>query len=255
MNVPSVDPNAARATLERFQAEQRKVANVALLAEKASKRLRDFIKVAWPTVEPATKFIPGFHIDAVCEYLEAVTKGQIRDLILNMPPRHMKSLLVSVFWPAWEWTQKPSTRWLYSSYAIKLSTEHSVTCRRVIEAPWYREAFGSVFTLRGDQNEKMKFENNRSGYRMATSVGGSNTGMGADRLIADDPHNVKEAESDLIREKVIEWWGGVMTTRRNDPKTSSRVIVMQRVHDADLTGHLLRQGGYEHLCLSAEYEP
>lgn len=255
MTSASLPQELARINLERFQAEQRKVQNIASLAEKASKRLRDFVPVAWSTVEPATAFVPGWHIDAICEYLEAVTNGQIQDLIINMPPRHMKSLLVSVFWPAWEWTRKPSTRWLYSSYAESLSLLHSLSCRRVIEAPWYRQAFGSMFTLRSDLNTQKKFENNRSGYRMATSVSGSTTGHGADRLVADDPHNVQEAESDVIRQSVIDWWGGVMTTRRNDPKTSSRVIVMQRVHDADLTGHLLRQGGYEHLCLSAEYEP
>ena len=206
-------------------------------------------------VEPGTPYVHGWHIDAICEHLEAVTRGEIRDLLINMPPRHAKSLTVSVFWPCWEWIRRPERRWLFSSYAASLSIRDSLKCRRLIESPWYQRNWGGRYRLTSDQNAKVRFENDRTGYRLATSVGGSNTGEGADRLVADDPHNVQEAESAPIREATLLWWDEVMSTRRNDPKTGARVIVMQRTHEADLSGHVLAKGGYEHLCLPAEFEP
>src|SRR5215475_4401056 len=107
--------------------------------ELAGRSLSEFVRQAWVVVEPATPFVPGWHIDAIIEHLEAVSRGKIRNLLINVPPRHMKSLLVSVFWPAWEWISWPARRWLYSSYAASLSMRDSVKCRRLIESPWYQE--------------------------------------------------------------------------------------------------------------------
>lgn len=211
-------------------------------------------------VEPATEYVHGWHIDAICDHLEAITRGWIRNLIINVPPRYMKSLLVSVFWPTWSWTWQPQLRYLFSSYAEKLAIRDSVKSRRLINSPWYQARWGQMFRLTGDQNEKMRFENSKTGYRIATSVGGSATGEGGDVVVVDDPHKTQEAESQAIRESVLEWWDETMSTRLNDPKTGAKVIVMQRVHELDLTGHVLekmQEGGesYEHLCLPAEYEP
>jgi predicted phage terminase large subunit-like protein len=166
----------------------------------------------------------------------------------------MKSLLVSVFWPAWEWIRWPERRWLYSAYAASLSIRDSVKFRRLIESPWYQSRWTDRFSLTSDQNTKVRVDNSRSGYRIATSVGGSATGEGGDRIICDDPHNVQEVESDSVRKGTLDWWDVVMSTRVNDPKTSAMVVVMQRCHQQDLSGHLLEQGGFEHLCLPAEYE-
>jgi len=199
-------------------------------------------------------FIRGRHIDAIIDHLEAVSYGHIRRLLINVPPRHMKSLLVSVFWPAWEWTRWPERRWLYSSYAANLSARDSLVCRRLVESPWYRARWGHIFVLTGDQNVKTRFENNRSAYRLSTSVGGSVTGEGGDRLVCDDPHKVDEVESDAVRKGTLDWWDSTMSTRVNDPKTTAMVVVAQRCHQQDLSGHLLEQGGWEHLCLPAEYE-
>src|SRR5688572_24031655 len=167
--------------------------------EVARRSLREFICQAWPTVEPATEFVPGWHLDAICDHLEAVTRGGLRNLVINIPPRHMKSLAVSVFWPCWEWITLPERRWLFSSYAASLSIRDSLKCRRLIESPWYRANWGDRFQLTSDQNAKQRFENNKSGYRLATSVGGTATGEGGDRIVVDDPHNVNEAESTLVR--------------------------------------------------------
>jgi hypothetical protein len=223
-------------------------------SELATRHFRDFIRLAWPIVEPATLFVPGWHIDAMAEHLEAVTRGQIRNLLINVPPRHMKSLLVAVFWPAWEWIRHPERRWLYSSYSAQLSIRDSVKCRRLTESPWYQQRWGHLFALTSDQNTKGRFDNDRSGYRLSTSVGGSATGEGGDRIVCDDPNNVNEVESDTVRKSVNEWFDVVMSTRVNDPKSTAKVVVMQRCHEEDLSGHLLEQGGWEHLCLPAEYE-
>ena len=167
----------------------------------------------------------------------------------------MKSLTVSVFWPVWEWIRFPHRRWLFASYALSLSVRDSLKCRRLIESPWFQERWGDRFQLTGDQNRKERFENNKTGHRIATSVGGSATGEGGDRVVVDDPHNVRHRESDPIRRATLVWWDETMSTRLNDPKTGARVIVMQRIHEKDLSGHVLEQGGYEHLCLPAEFEP
>jgi predicted phage terminase large subunit-like protein len=222
--------------------------------ELATRRLGEFVRQAWPVIEPLTPFVPGWHIDAIIEHLEAVTRGELRQLLINVPPRHMKSLLVSVLWPAWEWILRPERRWLYSSYAASLSIRDSVKCRTLIDSPWYQRFWGDRFSLASDQNTKTRFDNDRSGYRIATSVGGAATGEGGDRVICDDPHNVQEAESDSIRKGTLDWWDVVMSTRVNDPRTAAKVVVMQRCHQRDLSGHLLEQGGYEHLCLPAEFE-
>src|SRR3984893_287308 len=222
--------------------------------ELAERNLRDFVRLAWHVVEPSTPFMDGWHIDAITDHLEAITRGEIRNLLINVPPRHMKSLLVSVFWPCWEWLRCPQRRWLFSSYAASLSIRDSVKCRRLIESPWYQANWGDRFSLTGDQNAKARFENDRTGYRLATSVGGAATGEGGDRIVCDDPHNVQEAESDAVRQGTLDWWDVVMSTRLNDPRTAVKVIVMQRCHERDLSGHVLEQGGWEHLCLPAEYD-
>lgn len=219
--------------------------------------LSQFIRESWHVIEPGTPYVHGWHIDAISEHLEAVSAGQIHRLIINMPPRHMKSILVSVCWPAWEWTYRPETRALFASYAQTLSVRDSLKCRRLILSPWYQKHWGDQFQLTGDQNAKVRFENSRTGFRLATSVGGVGTGEGGDRVVVDDAHNAKEAESEAIRTSVLDWWDQAMSTRLNDPQTGAYIIVMQRVHEQDLVGHILERhpGEYEHLCLPARFEP
>lgn len=127
-------------------------------------------------------------------------------------------------------------------------------CRRLIESTWYQQRWADRFALTSDQNTKGRFDNNRSGYRLSTSVGGAATGEGGDRVVCDDPHNVQEAESDSVRKGALNWWDVVMSTRVNDPKITAKVVVMQRCHQQDLSGHLMEQGGWEHLRLPAVYE-
>lgn len=221
--------------------------------ELARRSLYEFVKQAWEHVDP-DPFVDGIHIQAICQHLEAVERGEIRNLVINIPPRHSKSILVAVMWPAWRWIDKPEMRWLFCSYARNLSIRDSVKCRRLILSPWYQDRWGDRFRLMDDQNAKIRFDNDKNGYRLATSVDGEGTGQGGDRIVVDDPHNVKESESDVQRQHALDWWDGTMATRGNNPKTVARVIVMQRVHEGDLTGHVIGRGTYEHLCLPAEYE-
>jgi predicted phage terminase large subunit-like protein len=226
-----------------------------MLRKLAEMRLADFTRQAWHIVEPGTPIAWNWHIDAICSHLEAVTDGRIRNLLINIPPRCMKSLLVSVFWPVWSWLRRPSTRWIFSSYSQVLSTRDSLKCRRILESDWFQRNWSSRFAITSDQNQKTRFENDQSGGRIATSVGGIVTGEGGDFIVVDDPHNVLEALSDVQRESALIWWDEAMTTRLNSPTKGGRVIVMQRLHERDLAGHVLEQGGYEHLCLPMEFEP
>ena len=225
------------------------------MMEKARRDLHEFVMQAWHVLEPGTGFVDGMHVQAICAHLQAITEGRLANLIINVPPGHAKSLLTAVFWPAWWWIHAPQTRFLFASYSMTLSVRDSVRCRRLIESPWYRERWGSLYQLTSDQNQKHRFENNRTGYRIATSVGGSATGERADVVVVDDPHSVAQAVSDVERRTAVEWWNGTMSTRLNDLRTGHKVVIQQRLHEADLTGDLLQKGGYELLCLPAEFEP
>lgn len=234
----------------------------------AERSLAAFARQAWRQVEPSRPYSHNWHIDMICEHLEAVSRREIRNLIINIPPRHMKSLLVSVFWPAWSWgpNNKPHEEWLTAAYHPKLSTRDAVKTRRIVESEWYLKNWATNFypqddapeeidsIIRKDQNEKMNYQNVAGGVRLSTSPKGLGTGGGGDILCVDDPHKVKGVESNVQREAVIEWWDEEMSSRGNDSTTVCKVITMQRVHDKDLSGHCLDKGGYHHLCIPFEYE-
>lgn len=224
-------------------------------AEDMRREFRRFVKEAWHVVEPGKEFKGGWHIDAICDHLTYVSLGDIDDLVINIPPRHSKSTIVAVMWPAWEWVWRPSTQWLFATYAIALTLRDSVKCRRLIQSPWYQQHFGDVFALSSDLNQKGRFDNDHNGYRLATSVGGTATGEGGDRIVVDDAHNMKEINSDTIRKGVIDWWRDVMSTRGNDPKKLGRVIIAQRGHHQDLPGHVLSSGNWVHLNLPGYFVP
>ncbi len=225
-----------------------------LRAEKARRSLKEFVKQAWPILEPGTTLVEGVHLEAICMHLQAVTEGRIQNLIINVPPGHAKSLLTCVFWPAWTWIEHPESRWLFSSYREPLAVRDSLKCRRLIESDWYQQNWGDRFRLSTDQNQKQRFENDRAGYRVVVPMS-AGTGERGDYVVVDDPHSVEQAESDAERTRAVEWWNGSMSTRLNDLSKGVMVVIQQRLHEADLTGDLLTRGGYEHLCLPAEFEP
>lgn len=223
-------------------------------ARTLSGSLRLFIEAAWPIVEPAYRYKHNYHIDAMCDALEAASRREILRLLLNIPPRHMKSLTTEVFWPAWWWTFEPEIRFLTASYGDQLAVRDARKQRMLIVHQWFRNLWGDVFSLLPDQNTKSRFENDKLGYRIATSVGGVGTGEGGDVIIIDDPHKTDEIESEVEREAVIDWHDGTISTRFNEPDRGVEVLIMQRLHQKDLAGHVLEQGGWEHICIPAEYD-
>ena len=218
----------------------------------AAKSFREFFKQAWHVIEPSTVFVPNWHIDAECDHAQAVTEGRVQNLVVNQPPRTLKSTIWSVAWPAWEWIEHPETRWVFSSYHGPLSLRDSVACRRLIESPWYQQRWGDRYRLMGDQNVKSHYDNDKGGRRIATSVDSGNTGWGGQRVICDDPNGA--SEGDAVRRHTIEWWDQTMSSRLDDKRTGARVVIQQRVHEDDLTGHLIAKGGWDHLCIPMEFE-
>lgn len=223
----------------------------------AEESLRSFITYMWDVLEPGREFVPGWSVDAICEHLEAVSNGEIRRLLINVPPGCMKSMTTDVFWPAWEWgpRNEPSIRYVSASYSEALTTRDNRRTRNLIGSDRYQAAWGDRFQISGDQNAKVRYENNKTGFRIATSVGGLGTGERGDRFVIDDPHNIKESESDAVRETALQWFTEVVPTRVNDPEKSAIIVIMQRVHERDISGLMLREDlGYEYLCLPMEYE-
>ena len=224
-------------------------------AEMARRWLREFIKAAWHVIEPGVPYKHNWHIDAICDHLQSVCDGGIKRLIINIPPRHAKSTICSVALPCWDWINNPQEQYLFASYAQQLSIRDSLKCRRLIQSPWYQAHFGNAFQLTGDQNQKGRFDNDRNGYRIATSVDAGVTGEGGSKIVIDDAHNVRDVESQATRQTTLDWWDQAMSTRLNDPTTGAYIIIMQRVHEKDIVGHILaKDHGWDHLCLPAEYE-
>ncbi len=216
-------------------------------------RLAAFTRKTFATVDPGAAYKHNWHIDLIAEYLEACTRREITRLVINVPPRYLKSISVSVAWPAWLLGKNPSERILAASYAEILALKHSMDCRLVIQSDWYRRVFpGTVLT--GDQNEKRKFVTTARGHRFATSVGASTIGEGGRFLIVDDPLNAAQAVSDVERERANTWFDQGFSTRLDDKENGVIVLVMQRLHADDLSGHLLAKGGWEHLCIPAVAE-
>ena len=225
--------------------------------------LYEFLKTAWKYVD-SSPWTDGWPIEAVAEHLQAVVDGDIKRLIINIPPRCGKSTITSVAFPAWAWAQRersatsgPGVQFLMASYANQLVLRDSVKCRRLIESPWYQGLWGEKFKLNSDQNTKSRFSNDQGGERLITSVGAAVTGEGGSIIVVDDPNSAAEAFSEAQIEATKEWWDGTMSTRLNDQKTGAYIIIQQRLAEDDLIGHILEReaDGWTHLCLPMKYEP
>lgn len=209
-----------------------------------------FLRMVVGTVSPGTRYQHNWHIEAIAAHLEACAKGDIRRLIINMPPRMLKSITVSVAWPAWLMGHDPKKRIMAASYAQSLSVKHSLDCRLLMQSAWYKSIFLQT-ELAHDQNEKDKFVTTKRGHRIATSVGGAATGEGGNILIVDDPLNPLQAQQRSMREAANQWFDHTFATRLDDKKRGAIVVVMQRLHADDLSGYLLKKKGWELLSLPA----
>ena len=222
-----------------------------------------FLMNGWKYIDPAP-FAHGWPIEAVAEHLQAVVDGDIKRLIINIPPRCAKSSLTSVAFPAFTWAQRrksdtsgPGVQFLHASYSQILTLRDSTKCRRLIESPWYQGLWGDRFHLMADQNTKSRFDNDKGGSRLSTSVGSSLTGEGGNIIVVDDPNAAQEAHSEATISTTIEWWDSALSTRLNNAKTGAFVVIQQRLGEEDLTGHILSKevGEWTHLCLPMRFEP
>lgn len=223
------------------------------LALKARDRLAYFLRAAWHVIEPSTPLAWGWHLDAICEHLEAVTAGRIKNLLITIPPGCTKSILVAVMWPAWVWATDPSVRWLFASNESDLATRDSLACRYVLTSDWYRTHFPGV-QLVGDQNVKTWYQTSARGHRQAVTVAAKVTGKKGDVLVTDDPNDAQKVESEADRKAVASWWKDAFFDRVNDFKTGRRVVIGQRTHKSDLIGFIKESGGFEELMVPEEFE-
>src|SRR5216684_4907237 len=212
-----------------------------------------FAKAAWPVIEPGTPLLWNWHLDVICDHLQAVFERRIKRLAITLAPGHAKSSFISVLFPAWCWTNDAHSRWLCASYSLDLAVRDNKNRRDLIESEWYQERYGNLFKLSSSQNVKGFFENNKRGYSMATAVRSSGTGKRASHLLIDDPNNAMAGLADI--EATIEWFGKTWMSRLNDQENGPMIVVGQRLHEQDLIGHILTLGGWEHLNLPEEYEP
>lgn len=216
--------------------------------------LSGFVREAWHVLEPTNPIKWSWHLDAMCDHLEAISRGKLTPLlIINVPPGSSKSMIVSVLWQAWEWGPfgKPSTRYLTSSFEEENVKRDTRKTRDLIKSEWYRTLWPAVTLTRAGETS---FANANTGTREGVPFA-SITGKRGDRFVIDDPHSLDGAESETERTKATRRFleGGL--NRVNDQTTSAIVVVMQRLHEADLTGVLLsRKLGFVHLMIPMEFE-
>jgi len=241
--------------------------------------LEYFARYAWKLIEPGRKFVWNWHMTSICRELQAVSEGKVQRLVICVPPRHSKTLLVSVFWQAWRWLRNPEERVIGISKSPNVAKRSARQIRQIIKSGWYQRLLARIarndgvdpaaspdelWTLATDQNEKFYFENTESGYRVAKTIGSDITGEGADGLIIDDPYDLKNATIGAPKQvskrmkEVVDIFDDTLESRLNDPVVGWVVLIMQRVHTDDIAGVFLdrfRSGHWEGLTSRAVILP
>ena len=226
-----------------------------LVQIKCEGSLEQFTKAAWHIIEPGTKLVWNWHLSTICGYLEAFHKGDIeKRLIINIPPGTLKSILVSVMYPAWSWIDAPEKRFLTVSNEQGLATRDALRMKQIITSEWFQSKW--PMKLQPDQNEKTLYANEHRGFRQALGITASNTGKRGDELILDDLIDAKHAFSDVIRVSVNDTYDQSLSTRLNDPSESGVLLIMQRLHEDDIAGHLLKKvkTNWTHLSIPMRFE-
>jgi predicted phage terminase large subunit-like protein len=228
----------------------------------AKSSLRDFIHEAWDLVEPTTELEWNWHLDEICSILEAITRGDEKRVIINIPPGFSKSLFVSVFWPAWEWTRDPSLSYLTASYSDDNTIRDNRRLRSIVTSEWYQSRFGpngsqtpsgsTGVKLSSDQAAKIRFDTTAKGWRIASSVGGVGTGEHPDRIIIDDPLKASSRAAEPDRKACIDWADNTLSTRI--ARNPAIVLIMQRLHRDDLSAHFLAKGGWTHVAFPMRFQ-
>lgn len=244
--------SAAQKYLEAVKAE--------LLSRRAiecADNFLEFVKEFWDIVEPGREFKLNWHHVVLAEHLQAVSNGEIRNLLVNIPPGTSKSTFASVLWPAWEWATRPHLRYFGASYSEPLAIRDAMLCRKIIQSDKFQRMFPEGARVAKGEDNQRRYATQQSGWRLATSVGGRGTGEHPDRKLVDDPHNVKQSESAVERQAALDWYDGTLSSR-GVIHGAATVVIMQRLHQLDLSGHIERLASYKtdwvHLVIPMEYE-
>jgi len=224
-----------------------------LFRRRAREHFAPFVKRGFETVDPGANYTHGWHIDCLAEHCEALFNREIKNLIINLPPRSLKSIVISVCFPAWAFGRDPSERVLSSSGVASLATQHSMHCRKIMREYWYRMTFPETVLDVKEQDAKNRYNTTKGGHRIALSVGGSSVGEGGRIKIIDDPIDPTVATSKSELENVNSWYDNTWSTRSDDPIRTVNLLVMQRIGVNDLTAHLLDKG-WDLLKLEQEAE-
>jgi len=253
------------------------LSNTSLVSIEREQGLRSglwkFVQLAWPKtpveqlqidhpVEPEL-LVPGWHMEEICNHLEAVSRGELRRLIINVPPGTSKSTLTSVLWPAWDWIRYPKRKWITGTQDVGLMRRDSNRCRGLLRSEWYRERWGLSVDESGEvQDTQAIWHTTAGGRRVSVTVGGAAIGWHSEIQLIDDPHKPKDLAGDpdvaqRSLERVWSWFTLTMSSRRTNPRKFARVIIMQRLHEGDLTGRILNSDGakeWTHLMLPMRFE-
>ena len=244
---------SATADLLRHELDRRRAQED---AERLSGDLRAFVRDGWRVLKPAERYQHNWHIDAICDHLMAVSRGEILRLQVWIPRATMKSLNVSVLWPAWEWTTEPGIRYWTACYELGLAGRLTGASRNVLASSWYQQRWGHTFRL--VKEGERYYSNDKGGTRLATAPGSTALGEHGHRIIIDDPINAAAADatSRAVLEATNEWYDASVQGSKADPKRSAEVIIMQRLHENDLANHAYEKAPEEWtiLCLPERYE-
>ncbi|MCP4741491.1 MAG: phage terminase large subunit [Actinomycetales bacterium] len=248
-------PDVAPPDLEEVDPLQGAQAIIDAAMSAAATSLEAFVRFTWGIINPGRPLIWGWHMTALCDHLEAVTDGRIKKLVINVPPGHSKTSLVSICWPCWELLRNPTLRVISASYSDQLTKKSQNDRIRLLQSPLYKMLMahvGAKWSIPKANTEEL--ETNYGGFMLATSVGGQGTGRHGDRVLVDDA--LKAADIHTIRLRThVTWFKETLLTRVTDAVSSAFVIVMQRLHASDLAGELIKDPEWVHLCLPAEYDP
>src|SRR5579872_7290686 len=208
-----------------------------------------FIERSFNELYPHAEYLPNWHIEVMASKLEAIRRHEITRLIITLPPRNSKSHCASIAFPVWLLGQQPSAQIIGASYGQDLANKLAMDCRSLMWSRFYQQLFPT--RLLPQRQAVQEFATTEGGFRLATSVGGVLTGRGADFIIIDDPLKPDEAVSDVRRKAVNDWFDQSLVSRLNDKRQGCIVLIMQRLHEDDLVGHVLEQGGWKLLRFPA----
>lgn len=245
------------AKLSRAELEYQFAVRLEIEKRKCLKSLAYFVQKSWKVIEPNTPLDWNWHIDVICDHVQAFLEGRLdkKNLLINVPPGSMKSTIVSVCAPAWMWAKDPYWSGIFASGNQSVGMRDSIKCRDIIQSNWYQLVFSPDWTLSKDQNEKGLYKNTKTGFRQTLTAGGGVTGARAHHTFVDDPNDAQQIYSDAHRIKVNElWFDSAFSNRLKNMEEGGICLIQQRLHDEDLTGHILSKAAkdWEHLVIRSE---